>query len=71
MYSSGEELQERNFVLEGFEKGVEAQVTGETDPFGPSCGTASVAARRDSLEDGSLSNAEVTAETICLEGVQI
>ena len=53
-----------NFVLEGFEKGVDAQVTGELNLLGPGRGAARGAARRDSFEDGCLSSAEVTAETI-------
>ncbi len=50
--------------MEGFEKGVDAQVNGELNPFGPGSGSARGTARRDALEDGCLSSAEVTAETI-------
>jgi hypothetical protein len=71
MYSVGKDLQERNFVMEGLEKGVEAQVTGEIDPLPPGFDAARCVARRDSLEDGCLSNAKVTAEMMCLDGVQI
>ena len=62
--------QEGYLVMEGLEKGIEAQVTGELDPFCPGCGSASCASWRDSLQDGSLSNADVTAETTCFVGVQ-
>ncbi len=64
-------VKERYFVIEGLEKGVDAQVTGEGNPLIPCCGAAGCAARRDSREEGFLSNAEVTAETMCFDGVQI
>jgi len=70
-YSLGKDLKEWYFVLEGLEKGVEAQVKGKSKPEVPGCVGAGGSTRRDSLLDCCLSKAEVTAETICVDGVQI
>jgi hypothetical protein len=58
------------FVREGLEKGVEAQLTGERTPDVPNGNGTGGTTSRDSRLDCFLSSAEVTAETICLLGVQ-
>ena len=55
---------EWNFVMEGLENGVEAQVSSELDPLVPCSGGAGRAAGRDALQNGCLSSAEVMAESI-------
>ena len=56
------------FVLDGVEKGVEAQVSGEQDPLIPLCVTGSGTASRDSLVDVVRRRAEITEEIIGLLG---
>ena len=68
--SLGEDLKDWNFVFEGLEKGVEAQFSCEGEPDVPDGVGIGGTTRSDSLRDCFLSSAEITAETICGDGVQ-
>ena len=63
-------MKDGNFVREGFEKGVEAQFSGEVEPFLPRSDGGSGSLRRDSLGDCFLRSAESIVETNRDEGVQ-
>ena len=64
-----EDLKEGYFVLDGLEKGVEAQLICVLDPFVPLCITGGGASSRDSTVDVFRCSAEVAAERICDDGV--
>jgi hypothetical protein len=69
--SLGEDLKDWNLVFEGLEKGVEAQLSGdEIEPDVPDSVGIGGTTRSDSRCDRFLSSAEITAETICGDGVQ-
>ena len=51
MNSLGEDLKEGYLVVEGLEKGVDAQISSERDPLVPCSGGAGSAAGRDSLQN--------------------
>ena len=60
--SDKEDLENWHFVRDGFEKGVEAQLSCETAPGAPVGVAAGVSSRSDSTLYGFLSSAEITAE---------
>ena len=64
-----EDLKDGNFVAEGFEKGVEAQVMAELFPLAPVGDGASGATRTDSLAHCFRCNAERIPEISCGGGV--
>ena len=64
-----EDLQERYFVFDGFEKGVEAQVITEGDPLVPHADGGAGATRTDSLGDCFRNSAEMIAEAKAGGGV--
>ena len=68
--SFDEDLKDGNFVLEGLEKGVEAQLRGEVEPLLPRRDGGLGSTRRYSLGDCFLRSAESIAETNCDVGVQ-
>ena len=57
------------FVLDGLEKGVEAQVTGVVDPFSPVCVGGGGASSGDAMLDVFMRSAEITDEVSCALGV--
>ncbi len=69
-HSEGEDLQHWFFVLEGLEKGVDAQLSCELGPLIPGSDGLGGITSSDSCLDCFLSSAEVTAESICSDGVQ-
>ena len=68
--SCEEDLKDGNFVREGLEKGVEAHLSGEVEPFFPRGDGGSGSLRRHSLDDCFLRRAESIAETNCDPRVQ-
>ena len=70
MNSEGKDLKHWYFVLEGLEKGVEAQLSCELSPLIPGSDGLGGITSSDSCLDCFLSSAEVMAESICSDGVQ-
>ena len=64
-----EDLKDGYFVLEGFEKGVEAQLICVLDPLGPVSSGGGGTTRSDSTADVFLRKAKITAEVSCAGGV--
>ena len=67
--SAEEDLYDWYFVLDGLEKGVEAQEIGVVDPFVPVGVGGGGSTSRDSTLHILLRSAEITAEVNCKEGV--
>ena len=63
-----EDLENRYFVLDGLEKGVEAQFSCELGPFVPLGVAGGGTAKRDSGVDGFRCSAKIVDERICNVG---
>ena len=70
-YSLCEDLLDWHFVLDGFEKGVEAQFRAVPLPYLPYRLGGLGSTYRDSGGNRFFRSAEITDETICLLGVHI
>ena len=66
----GENLEERYFVLDGLEYGVDAQFSCELGPLDPVGIGGAGALRSDSLLHRVLRNAKITTESILEDGRQ-